>query len=117
VAVGGVRAGEVTGGDERANGRGPSARGRAARESGAVAADGWGRSVSERGGERGASTGGRADGPRGPRGEGGERGHAGGGGGERGESLSRIRPSREGERDFSFFLSFSLFFSLIPFLL
>jgi hypothetical protein len=81
VAVGGVRAGEVTGGDERANGRGPSARGRAARESGAVAADGWGRSVSERGGERGASTGGRADGPRGPRGEGGERGHAGGGGG------------------------------------
>jgi hypothetical protein len=54
VAVGGVCTGEVTSRDERADGRCPSARGREARESGAVVADGWGRSVSGRGGERGA---------------------------------------------------------------
>jgi hypothetical protein len=54
VAVGGVCAGEVTGRDERADGRCPSARGRAAQESGAVVADGWGRSVSGRGGEHDA---------------------------------------------------------------
>jgi hypothetical protein len=46
VAIGGVCAGEVTGGDERDDGRGPCARGRAVRESGVVVADGWGRSVS-----------------------------------------------------------------------
>jgi hypothetical protein len=73
------------------------------RESGAVAADGWGRSVSERGGERGASAG------AGARAEGEERGRV----GEReGESLGWIRPNREGDGFFFFF-----FFSLIPFLL
>jgi hypothetical protein len=86
-----------------------------ARESGAGAANGWGWAVSGRGVERGASAGAWADGPHRPQAEGGERGCA----RERGKlGLETAQPrGGEGFSFFFFFYLFSLFFSLIPFLL
>jgi hypothetical protein len=58
--IGGDRAGEVTGGDERTDGRAQVVSGRATRE-GKSAADEWGRPVSGGGGAAGGRAG---DGPR-----------------------------------------------------
>jgi hypothetical protein len=79
----------------------------------AGAADGWGRAAAR---ERGcvARAWARADGPRGPRAEGGEcRREGEREGGKLGPDTAQ---PRGGRRDFPFF-SFSIFFSLIPFLL
>jgi hypothetical protein len=106
--IGGDRAGEVTGGDERTDGRARVVRGRATREIEREGmADGRGRPVSGRGGAAQARAGawgmGRV----------GRAGNVARGGEER--RLSRIRPSREGGKEifffyFCFYFSFSLIF-------
>jgi hypothetical protein len=83
-----------------------------ARESGAAAADGWGRSVSGR--EGAPRKRGRAQrmGRTGPRAGGMSAGARG-----RGRRWAGIGPVEEGERNFPFSFCFLFSFSLIPFLL
>jgi hypothetical protein len=102
-AVGGDRIGEVMGGDERADGWGLFARGRAIASEQGGAADGWGQPVSGRGrrGMSGSRRGGWAES------EGGET--------RAREGVGRNRPSRGGGKGFPFLFSLFLF-SLIPFL-